>query len=373
MLVAVVGAGIMGASLALHLAGSEMTVLLFDGAAPCSGATGSSFACLNFFAGATSDYMRFRSEALDYQVELARHIGSSDAIRATGTLRWSTESAQNKKLLHAASLAEGLGRTVEYLSRNEALNLEPNLNIVGSPEVIVRVLQEGWLDSVHFTMRMIDAAVATGLAHFVSEKCTRIEPLNRGRVELWTNRTSYLVDAVVLASGIGVNSLLEDLACTPLVHESPEVLTQIRYFGPLIQHVVFANHIHFRVNGPSSLIVGNAGDPTGVRDIGVEIKAARENVSLVRGELKEFSFGESFAAQRGTRPVSKDGYPIVGRLPGHEQIFIAVTQAGVTLAPYVALLLATEIAREASCEALAAFRPERFNLSINQNRMPRIH
>ncbi|TYO64555.1 FAD-binding oxidoreductase [Bradyrhizobium hipponense] len=369
MLVAVIGAGIMGASLALHFAAKEMTVLLFEGAAPGSGATGSSFACLNFFAGGTSDYMQFRSEALGYHVALARRIGLADTIRAKGTLRWSTESTQAKKLLQAAGVAEGLGRRVEYLSRNDALKLEPNLSIVGPPEVIVRVPQEGWLDSVHFTRRMIDAAVATGLAHCVAEKCTRIEPLNQGAV-VWTNRTCYLVDAVVLASGIGINALLEDLACAPLVHESPDVLTRIQYFGPPIEHVVFANHIHFRANGPSSLIVGNADDPMGVGDPG--ITAAGENVSLVRDELKEPSFGDSVAPQRGTRPVPKDGYPIVGRLPGQEQIFIAVTHAGVTLAPYIALLLSTEIAREESCDVLGAFRPERFNLPIDQNRMPRI-
>ncbi|MCP3417876.1 FAD-binding oxidoreductase [Bradyrhizobium brasilense] len=370
MLVAVVGAGIMGASLSLHLAGNEMTVLLFDSAAPGSGATGSSFACLNFFAGTTPNYMQFMSEALDYHEELARQIGLADTIRATGTLRWSTESTQTKELLQAASMAEGLGRRVEYLSRNDALDLEPNLRIGGAPEVIVRAPQEGWLDSVRFTKRMIDAAVATGLAHHICEKCTRIEPIEHGGAELWTNRTSYLVDAVVLAGGIGVNALLEDLACAPLFHESPAVLTQMQYLGPRIEHVVFANQIHFRTNGPSSLIVGNADDPMGVRDSGV--MAGKENVSLVRRELKEPSLGESIVAQRGTRPVPKDGYPIVGRLPGQEQIFIAVTHAGVTLAPYVALLLTTEIARDGSCKVLGAFRPERFNLPIDQNKIPRI-
>ncbi|MET4213838.1 FAD-dependent oxidoreductase [Bradyrhizobium sp. LA2.1] len=370
MLVAVVGAGIMGASLALHFAGNEMTVLLFDGAAAGSGATGSSFACLNFFAGATSGYMQFSSEALDYHVELARQIGLVDTIRATGTLRWSTDSIQNKKLLQAGSMAEGLGRTVEYLSRNDALNLEPNLSIVGCPEVILRAPQEGWLDSVHFTKRTIDAAVATGLAHRVREKCTRIEPLKQG-VVVWTNRTCYLVDAVVLASGVGINSLLDDLACEPLVDELRDVLTLIQYFGPPIEHVVFANHIHFRANGPSSLIVGNAYDPVGLRDSDVAVKAVRENVSLVRGELKDPSVGESITAQKGTRPVPKDGYPIVGRLPGQERIFIAVTPSGVTLAPYIPLLLTTEIANETSCEALGAFRPERFNPPIG-NSPPRL-
>ncbi|BBB94760.1 NAD(P)/FAD-dependent oxidoreductase [Bradyrhizobium elkanii] len=369
MLVAVVGAGIMGASLALHFAANEMTVLLFDRATPGSGATELSFASLSFFA-ATPNFMQFSSEALNYHMDLARPIGLADSIRATGTLRWSTDPAQNKRLLQSAKMAERLGRTVEYLSRNDALNLEPNLSIARAPDVIVRVPEEGWLDSVRFTKRMIDAAVATGLAHCVSEKCTRIEPLKQGAV-VWTNRTCYLVDMVVLASGIGINALLEDLACAPLVHELPDELTQIPYFGPPIEHVVFANHIHFRTNGPS-LIVGNADDPTGSSDTGLEIKSDRDNVSLVRGELKEPSFGESITARRGSRPTPKDGYPIVGRLPGQERIFIAVTHAGITLAPYVALLLTTEIARDGSCEVLGAFRPERFNQPKYRNRTPRL-
>ncbi|NEU97993.1 NAD(P)/FAD-dependent oxidoreductase [Bradyrhizobium uaiense] len=367
MLVAVVGAGIMGASLALHLARSEMTVLLFDSTVPGSGATGSSFASLNFFAGVTSHYMQFRSEAIDYHALLATQIGLTDAIRATGTLRWSTEPTENKKLLEAAATAEGLGRTVEYLSRNDALELEPNLSIVGCPKVVVRVPQEGWLDSVHFTKRVIDAAVATGLAYCVSEKCARIEPLNQGAV-VWTNRTCYLVDAVVLTNGIEINSLLEDLVCAPMVHEVPAALMQIRYFGPPIEHVVFANHLYFRANGPSSLIAGSGPDPTRLSDSGVAVKTAKENISLIRAELKDPSFGDSIA-RRGICPVPKDGYPIVGRLPRLERVFIAVAHAGVTLAPYVALLLTMEIATDASCEALGAFRPERFNLS---NGMPRL-
>lgn len=236
---------------------------------------------------------------------------------------------------------------------------------MGCPEVIVRAPQEGWLDSVRFTTRTIDAAVASGLTHNVSEKCTRIEPINQGAV-VWTNRTCYLVDAVVLASGIGINSLLEDVGCAPLVDELPQVLTRVQYFGPPIEHVVFANDIHFRENGRSSLMIGNACDTTRLRDSRTSIRAARENVSLIRNELKEPSLGKSTTAQSGTRPVSKDGYPIVGRLPGQERIFIAVAHAGVTLAPYIALLLTTEIARDASCEALGGFRPERFNLPIDQ-------
>ncbi|TYO61060.1 FAD-binding oxidoreductase [Bradyrhizobium hipponense] len=358
MLVAVLGAGIMGASLAIHLARNDVTVLLFDDVGAGSGATRPSFDCLDFFTGATSDDMRFRSEALHYQAELSGQIGLADAVRRTGTLRWSTKVRQNRKLIQAARMAEALGRTVEYLSRNDALILEPNLSIVGCPEVIVRVPQEGWLDSVHFTKRLIDIAVDTRLTHCIFEKCKRMEPLNHG-VELWTDRTSYFVDAVVLAGSGGINLLLEEFACAPLANEMLEVLTLLRYIGPPIKHVVFANHTHFRAN-EHSLVIRNAFDRASIRDPGVAIRAAGESVSSVRRELKRARFEDFFSVQIGSRPVSEDGYPIVGRLPGLPRMFVATTQADITLAPYIALLLSTEIAEDASCEALDPFRPDRF-------------
>lgn len=366
MLVAVVGAGIMGASLALHLARSGVTVLLFDAAEPGSGVTASTFACLNFFAGTTSQCMQFRSEALNYHAQLADQIGLTDALRAKGTLRWATGATQAKQLLQAATMAEGLGRTVEYLSRNDALNLEPNLSISGCPKAIIRLPEEGWLDSVRFTRRMIDCATATGLTHYIAEKCTRIEPVSQGAV-LWSSRTCYRVDAIVLANGTGINCLLEDLGYAPLINEVPGVLALVQYSGPQVEHIIYADHIHFRTEDPSSLMIGNADDPTGLPDAAVAVKAAAENVSLVSRELKTACFGQSITVKIGTRPIPKDGYPIVGRLPHQERIYIAGAHAAVTVAPYIALLLTAEIANEASREELAAFRLERFDRSIGQN------
>ena len=47
--VGVVGGGIVGASIAMHLAGTGTHVTLFDKSAPAAGATGKSFAWINAF------------------------------------------------------------------------------------------------------------------------------------------------------------------------------------------------------------------------------------------------------------------------------------------------------------------------------------
>jgi glycine/D-amino acid oxidase-like deaminating enzyme len=60
------------------------------------------------------------------------------------------------------------------------------------------------------------------------------------------------------------------------------------------------------------------------------------------------------------RPLPADGQSIVGRLPGAEWLYVAVTHSGVTLAAHLSRLIAAELATGASSAELAPFRPDRF-------------
>ena len=45
----------------------------------------------------------------------------------------------------------------------------------------------------------------------------------------------------------------------------------------------------------------------------------------------------------GTRPVPIDGFPVVGNIEGHKGVFVAIMHSGVTLAPLIGQLLASEM------------------------------
>ena len=62
----------------------------------------------------------------------------------------------------------------------------------------------------------------------------------------------------------------------------------------------------------------------------------------------------------GTRPVPIDGFPVVGNIEGHRGVFVAVMHSGVTLAPLIGQLLASEMLKSLKSPLLETFRPSRF-------------
>jgi len=69
------------------------------------------------------------------------------------------------------------------------------------------------------------------------------------------------------------------------------------------------------------------------------------------------------AVRIGLRVLPEDGLPAVGRIPGHDNVYLCVTHSGVTLAPLLGELAAAEILHEADSPLLRTFRPARFAAS----------
>ena len=64
------------------------------------------------------------------------------------------------------------------------------------------------------------------------------------------------------------------------------------------------------------------------------------------------------AAQVCARPLPADEQSIVGRLPGAEWLYVAVTHSGVTLAAHLSRLIAAELAPDAPDAQLTAAAPD---------------
>ena len=62
----------------------------------------------------------------------------------------------------------------------------------------------------------------------------------------------------------------------------------------------------------------------------------------------------------GWRPLPEDGHPVIGFSAAAPKVYIAVMHSGVTLAPVVGRLAATEILDGVGVELLEPYRLERF-------------
>lgn len=78
--------------------------------------------------------------------------------------------------------------------------------------------------------------------------------------------------------------------------------------------------------------------------------------------LRETLPWRSGSSWAGLRPLTPDGLPLIGRLPGHDRVYVATGHAmlGMTLAPTTAELIARLIVDGENSPELAPFDPARF-------------
>jgi glycine/D-amino acid oxidase-like deaminating enzyme len=102
--IAVIGAGIIGAAITFRLAEKGAAVLLIDGAAPGSGATGASYAWVNANEKLPREYYELNKAAMEEYRRLVWRLAPALWFHPDGNLIWYRDPAD------AAALAERVER-----------------------------------------------------------------------------------------------------------------------------------------------------------------------------------------------------------------------------------------------------------------------
>jgi 4-methylaminobutanoate oxidase (formaldehyde-forming) len=193
--VVVVGGGVTGCSVALHLARAGWPdVLLVDKGELTSGSTAHAAGLVTMF-NPSPTMTAFRR----YSIELYGELGVFDAV---GSLRLASSPESLAELRRGISRARGIGLDVELLSPEETLRLMPAASaesLFGS----VWVPADGFLDPHTATYALADAARALGVRIRTDERVTGIELDDRRAVRaVRTERGRVECEAVVDAAGI---------------------------------------------------------------------------------------------------------------------------------------------------------------------------
>lgn len=356
--VVVVGAGIVGTSIAFRLAERGQRVALIEAHLAGSGVSSKSFAWFNSEEKHPDAYHRLNAAGVVEYRTLAEDAPGVDVHR-TGALRWPEEVDDYDALETRRRRLVEFGYPVRWLDRGEIERLEPNLRL---PVAATRALfyeDDGWVDPQQVISALLDAA---GDRITLVEGAPVEEVFRSGEAVTGVRARGerFECDSLVVAAGTGTPALAELVRATIPVQQWPGlvVVTTPVPEGTL-QRVVHHRASDIRPDVSDGIRISAEGT-SGRGELNAPQVAPEDVLARTAEVLPALESARVARVLMGVRPIPKDRVTIAGLLPGTSNGWVAVTHSGVTLGPLLGRLIASEVCGGEPDPLLADFRPERF-------------
>ena len=366
--VAVIGAGIVGASIAWRIARRGARVTIIDKAEPGSGASSHSFAWVNAGAKEPIGYHNLNRRSLEMWPRFAEGLGEDVGLRWGGKVAWETEAEAAAALTARVRQLQSWGYPSRLVSKSELEELEPALNIGPVAEAEYnenegQVEPQLVVDACIRRLAELEAGILAGVS------VAGLAQAGDGTVRaVQTTAGDIEVDAVVLAAGADTTGLAALAGVNVPQAESPGVVMRTTPMPPLLRNVpvVYAppleegrREIHLRQCPDGRLMIGE-GDQESLAEDDSQAHA-EELLARACHYLPGLAGAQAIPVPVGWRPMPLDGYPVMGFAPEAPNLYVALTHSGVTLAPALSQLAAQEICEGVRADAvLGPYRPERF-------------
>ena len=371
--VAVIGVGILGATIAWRLARRGVHVALIDRGQPGHGASSHSFAWINAGAKEPIGYHNLNRRSLEMWPRFAAALGdhgdpASVGLRWGGKVSWESNPVAAEGLVARARQLQSWGYPTRLIDARELKRLEPALD-VGPVTAAEYTPNEGQVEP-----QMVVDACLRRLREMGCEICTDTEVFgferyHDGRVHgLVTASGLRDADAVIIAAGTGTTSLAALAGVNVPQAESPGVVIRTNPLPPLLHNVpvLYApalgdgrREIHIRQCADGRLMIGE-GDQESLAEDDTQAHA-NDLLARARHYLPGLHGAGAVPVPVGWRPMPLDGYPVVGFASEAANLYVALTHSGVTLAPALSQLATQEICDGTPADAvLGPYRPQRF-------------
>ncbi|MGN6779529.1 NAD(P)/FAD-dependent oxidoreductase [Rhizobium sp.] len=349
--VIVVGAGIIGASIAWHLSrkGASVTVV----AQQTGGvATPNSFAWINASWGNPEFYFQVRRQSMAEWSRLQDDLPDLP-LSWCGGLSWDLPEAE---LDAYAAQHHGWGYGIQPVNQATSAMIEPNL--ANPPDYALHVAEEGAVEPVVATKLLLEDARRQGASLSFGVEVRGLLREGERIIGIETSEGPMRADHVVLAAGAGTPALAASADILVPLERPPGLIVHSRPVQKMLNGLVMAPELHLRQTAEGRII---AGGDFGGTDPGSNPQAAADDLfARVKKTLKAAAALEFDFYTIGYRPTPKDGFPILGGVGAAPGLYLAVLHSGVTLAPLVGLLAAQEIVDGGEAPELAPFRLSRF-------------
>jgi glycine/D-amino acid oxidase-like deaminating enzyme len=354
--IVVIGGGIIGASIAWHLALAQKSNVTIIAEKIGGVATPNSFAWIN--AGGPDDpkYYEFRNRSMEHWREMTKQIPDLP-ISWTGALSWS--ATENETAVSQDGYLKA-GTDIVRVNNSGLGALEPQLNEDFFPEWEwgLHVKDEASLEAHVAAALLISKAEALG-AKVIKNNVSGFVKKDGRVAGVTTEQGTIHGDHVVLAAGLGSVPLLATENIKLPVEGREGLLANTFPVEKKYLHTLFHGpDLNMRQTLDGRIL---AGESFAGSDAGVD---AEKTARKIIGKVQEaFKGGEELKYSHytlGVRPDPEDGLPIIGETP-LKGLDVAVMHSGVTLAAIVGKLMAEKILTGNCDPSLDYFRLDRFD------------
>jgi glycine oxidase len=361
--VAVIGAGVIGGSIAHELATRGASVTLLDSRGAGLGATQAAAGMLvPYIEGFGRPILAMVARSLgmyDGFIErVARDSGIGVGYQRTGSLQVAMADEPIDEFTATASCMNAAGIRCTLLDGKQARDLDPQL----SPDVRSGLLipDHGFVVATELAGALLAAAIKRGARVRAPEHVRRISRDDEG-VEVQLEGGRINARHVVLAAGSWSGQI--EISGVPALPVRPVrgQLLQLASGGPSLRRITWGSRCYLVPAAPGSVLVGatmeDAGfderaTVAGVHDL---LDAASDLVPSLRQATFE-------GVRVGLRPAAPDGLPIIGR-SRHVPGLVYATghfRNGVLLAPLTAWVVADLVLENREDGVLCTTSPQRF-------------
>lgn len=367
--VVVAGAGIIGASVALHLSQRGAQVTIIDREGPAARASRGTFAWINAtWAKQPRSYHQFSQTGVTGWHALESQLGLS--VRWGGSIEWFGAEERQDRLAEQIEEQAAWGEPARMLSAQELTDLEPRLQARGASRFALSP-NDGAVDPVLATNAMLSAAQAAGANLLYPAELSDVV-MRRGQLfAVETTDGRLRADHLVLATGADPDAPRLFAGIDIPQRTTPGFIIITEPLPMMLNHIIAAPgvHMHQRTDGrlvlgeqegaPSTHTARLAGRPQTFPDPSFAEQHARPLLEIAGGFLPGVERARIDEAFIGWRPLPLDGHPVLGASPERPGVHLAIAHSGVTLAPVIGSLLAENIISGESNSALTDYRPDR--------------
>jgi len=362
--VIIVGGGVIGCSIAYHLAAGGVGVALFERkevAGEASGAAAGMLAPLSEspqpgpFVDLCLASLRLFPALADAMRE---ETGIDIEYLPSGILRVALTEDEERELRHRLEWQRSLGLALEWVDGEALRRLEPRLaparGALYSP-------QEHQVSAGRLTQALAQAAARRGAVLRQGLAVTGLLTNGRRVTGVRTGSGRVSGGQVVLAAGSWTGAFARRLGVPLPVRPVRGQMLAFADFALPLRHIVWGEAAYLVPKANGFLFVGATVEEVGFRSV-TTVEGQRDLRRGARGLVPSLAHGEVASSWAGLRPGTADGLPILGPVPGWEGLSVASGhyRNGILLSPITGWLIAQLLTEGKTEVSLAPFSPGRF-------------